>query len=641
MKSRFRRPSARMFLKSLLLLITSLSSAQTIPPQSTFFSTVAEESYATYQLHGDGDLWPTCWADDDNLYTANGDGVAFTGRPVTVSNRYDMAVSVISGTPPNLSGNTLATKVGKVWIFNDGQTYNRKPTGMLCINGDIYLAYQNLATTFGSAPAASVVVSTDHGRSWSADSDTPMFGTPGDTTSPEASKFTTIFFLDFGKNSTNAIDGYVYAYGLDTNWRNQQAVYLARVPRDSVLTRANWQFYSGMSGHSPTWSSDITHKVAVLIDTTLRYPVMFDTNRSDNIRCGPNQPVISQGGIVYDRPLQRYIYTSWSCATHEIYEAPQPWGPWSHAASIDFGPLQGYAGQQNYGQYGPTIPSKFISSDGKSMYLQANVCCGVGSNTTGPEYTFSLRKLYLQPFVFQSPGNEPSTANLALARGARAISKSTHFGSLCALNCADQLNYGAISNSEDDWDAESKTFDWWGYTWALPYHLNQVVYETGNMFPDGGWFAGHLRVQVRQNFVWLDVNPDAVTPTYPYSNQAGGHTIYTFNLPNTWGDGVRIIGTPGGTSHFTSISHLSVYYRATNLAGDPGFELQTRSTNTSPWSSEGPDGHGVDRELGFAHRGSNNAWIRGSTSNWNAITQTMTVQENTIPPVTGRDSDWF
>ncbi len=103
------------------------------------------------------------------------------------------------------------------------------------MDGDVYLAYQNLATNFVAAPAASVVVSKDHGRTWSADTDTPMFGDPGNRASPTASKFTTIFFLDFGKNSSNAIDGYVYAYGLDTNWRKQQALYLARVPHKSVL----------------------------------------------------------------------------------------------------------------------------------------------------------------------------------------------------------------------------------------------------------------------------------------------------------------------------------------------------------------------------------------------------------------------
>ena len=37
-----------------------------------------------------------------------------------------------------------------------------------------------------------------------------------------------------------------------------------------------------------------------------------------------------------------------------------------------------------------------------------------------------------------------------------------------------------------------------------------------------------LRVQVRQNFQWTDVDGVTVTPTYPYSNQAGAYTTYTF-----------------------------------------------------------------------------------------------------------------
>src|SRR5579864_548658 len=83
--------------------IARATSAQAvIPSQSTFFATAAEESYSTYQMAGDGDLWPSCWADDGNLYAANGDGTAFTGS----SKRFDMAVSRISGMPPHITGTT-------------------------------------------------------------------------------------------------------------------------------------------------------------------------------------------------------------------------------------------------------------------------------------------------------------------------------------------------------------------------------------------------------------------------------------------------------------------------------------------------------------------------------------------------------
>lgn len=505
---------------------------------STFFATAAEESFSTYQLHSDGDLWPSCWADDGNLYTANGDGTAFTHA----ASRYDMAVSAIHGMPPALTGHTIATDVGSNW---SGNHYNRKPTGMLCTHGDIYLAFQNLTLNFIDVPAASIAKSTDHGKTWTWDKTGPMFGTPAEPNGPLAYKFTTIFFLDYGKNSRDAIDGYVYAYGLDNNWRSQSALYLARVPANSIQTRSAWEFYTGAdSADHPRWSPDISRKAAVLRDDRLLYAT---ASGKDDRDCKP----IGQGGVVYDAPLKRYLFASWSCATHEFYEASSPWGPWRHFLSTDFGLLKT---AQNYGQYGTSIPSKFISADGRTMYLQSNVWVH--------SYAFALRKLFLQPYVPALPSNGRSDANLAMAPGARAISKSTHNGLLCGRDCSDQLASGMPNGSEDDFDKEAKTTDWWGYTWPQPYYFNQVIYTTGDIAAAGGWYADKLRVQVRHNFQWKDVDGVTITPAYPFSKKAGSHVPYTFHLPgDSWGDGVRIIGTPGGASHFTSISQLAVYNR--------------------------------------------------------------------------------
>ena len=521
-----------------LLLLPSCP-AQT-PPESDFFSTIAEERFSTYQMTGNGDLWPSCWAEDDNLYAANGDGKGF-GKVYT-----DMAVSRISGAPRKLTGTTIATNVGTNW---SGSIYTRKPTGMLCRGGAIYLAFQNLnESTFDDAPAASIAKSVDNGATWTWDASAPMFGTPSNAASPKAYKFTTIFFLDYGQDSANAIDGYVYAYGLDNNWRSQEGMFLGRVPAEKVQTRASWEFYAGTSSDgAPVWTADITQKIPVLTDTRLLYPVMFGPD------CPPYQQVIAQGGVTYDAPLQKYIFASWSCSTHELYEASQPWGPWNHFQSTDFGPLRL---THNRGQYGTSLPSKFISTDGQTLWLQSNVCCG------GDSYRFSLRRLYLQPAQPSSPSNGPSSDNLALFPGTRAISKSTHFGTLCGRLCSDQLDSGNATVSEDDYDEQVKTSDWWGYIWPQVYNINQVVYTTGTMFPNGGWYQAELAVQVRQNFGWVDVPGVTVTPSYPLSGNAGSFTTYTFNLPNTWGDGVRIIGQPGGTGYFTSINQLAVYFHA-------------------------------------------------------------------------------
>jgi hypothetical protein len=595
----------------LAVVMCSRVQAQSTPPESQYFSTVGEEAYSTYQVPGNGDLWPSCWADDDNLYTASGDGTAFSKSSAS----HDMTVSKISGRPPNLVGTTLAKNVGTNW---SGSAFYRKPTGMLCINSTVYLAFQNLQrTTFNSAPAASIAKSTDYGSTWTWDTKAPMFGG-----APKPPLFTTIFFLDFGKNSSNALDQYVYAYGLDNNWRSQQSLYLARVLNSSVQTRSAWQFFTGVDGSGiPSWSSDITRKVPVLSDTRLLYPVMFGTD------CPANQPVIAQGGVVYDKPLDRYLFTTWSCATHELYEAPDPWGPWKHVLSNDFGPLRLL---QNRGQYATTIPSKFVSADGKTMMLQSNVCCG------GNSYTFSLRKLYLQLPLATFPQNAQSNANLALAPGVRAVSKSTHFGSLCGLNCSDQLNSGVLNKSEDDFDEESKPLDWWGYMWPQPYNLDEVVYEAGNVYSDGGWFADNLHVQVYQGSAWVDVpGPVTVSPTYPYNSGAGAQATYTFDFPATWGSGVRVIGGPGGSSHFTAISQLGVYYGGRNLVADPGFEAQMSATAVDPWSVEGPDLHTIDVSARLSHSGLNDASIQSSSTSWNAYTQTVPVQPNTNYTLTG------
>jgi hypothetical protein len=363
------------------------------------------------------------------------------------------------------------------------------------------------------------------------------------------SAFTTIFFLDYGQNYGHAIDGYAYAYGFDSNWRGQQQMFLGRVPNTQVQTRSSWQFYTGTDGSgNPTWSSDINAKVPVLEDDRTLYHQTFGNF------CCANSPVIAQGGVTYDAPLHRYIFSSWSYATQDFYESPSPWGPWSLFMSKDFGPL---ALTQNLGQYGTNIPSKFISADGKSMYVQSNIIC-----CNNEFYTYSLRKLAVQPYAPTTPTNARNDSNnLAQSgNGTTASSKSTHFGTLSGANFSDSLNDGNLAQNEDDYDQEVKPQDWWGYTWNQSYNMNKVAYTTGNMFSDGGWYASGLTVQVRQNFQWVNVGGLHVTPNYPYNNTAGTNVTYTFTFNDTWGDGVRIVGAPGGTSYFTSISELAVYY---------------------------------------------------------------------------------
>ena len=603
-----------------------VSSAQPhVPDQSNFFAYAYIESSSTYNVPGSkGDLWPSAWGDDGALYAANGDGPGFDfdpaiNDPTPGADENDIAVSRITGDPysRNITGSTLATDFSQIW--SPGGSYNRKPTGMISVDGVLYCAVQDLNLDFNDVPAATICKSTDRGVTWTWDTSAPMF--PG-------YKFTTIMFLDYGQDNENAIDGYVYAYGLDYNWRDSfnnrvpdpTELFLARVPKTSIMNRSTWQFYAGDLNGNASWTNNIDQKQPVLRDETRLY-----TNTCfPSIRAGDPKDftIISQGSIVYNQPLDRYIYSAWTEYTFEFYESPTPFGPWKKFLSEDFGGYTWTADKN--GGYATTIPSKYISSDGETMWVQSNTFMGAANN-----YGFSLRKLVVKPFNSSTPANAKSDDNLALpanAPGVVPFGASFHWGNKSYLNDGNKVQ------SEDSWNGVLKNEDYWGYMYPNVYNINTVVFTTGSMFSDGGYF-GNLNVQVRQDFNWISVS-NLVLDTNVLT---GANKTIQMTFDDTWGDAVRIIGTPGGAATFTSIAELEVYYRdhavivppVTNLIADYSFEQQNTNSISSPWMIEGIDEKGIDRGLGLANSGTNNAYIRTSAADtWNALAQTVAVEMN-------------
>jgi Domain of unknown function (DUF4185) len=510
-----------------------------IPEESTFFSTVEIAERTTVPVLGDGDLWPSCWSDDGALYTAAGDG---WGMEFATRRWADLTVSRIDGAPPDaLTGAPLSRgdQVASVW---SGPDYNRKPTGMACAGGDLYLAVQDLSLDFERAPALSVSRSVDKGRTWIWDRSAPMFSD---------SVFTTVMFLDYGQDNAHAKNGYVYAYGIDNNWRfsarvpDPDKLYLARVSAERVQDRSAWEFFAGTASNGePSWTTAIHDRRPVLED---RSRAFVDMVVSHPAWPGP-MTKIAQGSVFYNRPLDRYIYTSWTRFSWEFYEAPEPWGPWRHFHSKNFGVYPWTEGK--HGGYAPTVSTKYLSPDGKTFYVQANTfLSGVR------RYGFALREMRLEPRSITSPSNERSSASLAAPHmGTVVVSYTNHFGVLGILN--DGI---VAEQSEDSWNGEAKKEDYWGYTWPRAYNLNRVKYSTGQMSNDGGWFEKGVKIQIRQMGVWRDVADVCSSPPYPGLGARGG-TTYIFEFDNTWGDGVRIVGRPGGKAHYTSISELDVFY---------------------------------------------------------------------------------
>jgi len=527
-----------------------LEQRRVIPEESTFFSTAFIEEAAPYDAPSDGDLWPSAWSDDDFLYTANGDGKGFNSDSVFS----DIVSSRISGYPLDQSVKgvrlTSGNNIGTIW--GDTAIYNRKPTGMISVGGVLYLAVQDLnkkkANIFNEAPSATILRSGDKGHTWQWNKSAPMF---------KDHIFTTVMFLDYGKDGTNnTFDKYVYAYGLDYNWRDSfsdivpdpDKLYLARMPKDGIQDVTKWEFYTGDLKGRQSWSEPgrISDRRPVLQDNRRRYQETIKAVRPDSLS------VISQGGIVYNKGLNRYIYTSWTEFTFEFYDSPTPWGPWKLFLSKDFG---GYPWTKlNYGGYATVAPSKFISSDGREMWISSSTFVGGIQH-----YNFSLRRLWLNPYQDTKPSNKKDNTNLALSADPLQVTPisaaSIRHGKIRIINDRNK----AISGNIDSYSVERKQEDYWGFTWPQAYYINELAYTTGTISKEhGGWFKD-LQVQVRQNFKWMNVSNLKVDPAYTFNSSILNNTTYKLTFDTIWGDGIRIIGKPGGSSEYTSIAELEVY----------------------------------------------------------------------------------
>jgi hypothetical protein len=351
------------------------------PDASTFIADATVQSADSLDVPSNGDLWPSCWS-GNALYAAWGDGFGFSDAGAYP--RPSIGVARIFGDPSEpdaMSGETLVhdddvQSIFKIWTAG---SYYQKPTGMLCLPGKTFLAVQDLnSATYGDAPAATIAVSMDSGQTWTENSAAPMF---------DNHEFTTVMFLDYGQDASWAVDSYVYVYGLDYNWRwsdtttSPQGLYLARVASaDTLLDRTSWEYFAGTDvDGDPTWTTDFSLRLPVLLDCTRRYATASYAGYS----------VIAQGSVVYDAPRKRYLYTSWTEYTYEFYEAPSPWGPWQKFLYQDFGPYP-WTETLN-GGYATTVPSKFISEEGGSMWVQSNTwSSGVVHNN------FALRTLQIE-----------------------------------------------------------------------------------------------------------------------------------------------------------------------------------------------------------------------------------------------------
>lgn len=270
------------------------------------------------------DNWPMTWADDGELYTAYGDGNGF--EPL-LPEKLSLGFAKVTGPPKNFRGENIRSPNGEQ--RGDGRN-GKKASGILMVDGTLYLWVRN-------AGNSQLAWSTDRAKTWTW-SDwkfTESFGTPS--------------FLNFGRNYAGARDEYVYVYSPDTDTAYQRAdrLVLARVHRDQIRERNAYEFFAGLDGQgAPVWSRDMKARSGVF----------------------NNPGAVYRTQVTYHPVLKRYLLNTIGRGNDTrfhggfgIYDAPNPWGPWTTAFftdNWDAGP-----GETN------SFPAKWISEDGRTAWL--------------------------------------------------------------------------------------------------------------------------------------------------------------------------------------------------------------------------------------------------------------------------------
>jgi hypothetical protein len=295
-------------------------------------------------LKTQGDTFPMTWADDDEIYASAGD-------PDWGGKINGLDVEKFSGVPPNYN----VSRVNLMSDYKGRGGEGPKPSGMICVNGVLYLAFQNL---LGDKPPAHgsrsqhgsdamIVSSRDHGKTWNPtikDIQGPMF--PGNLFGGPA-------FVNSGRNNANAPDPYVYAVSTD-QWDNGSVLRVGRVPATSIQDAHAWEWISELKDYNhPRWSGNVQQAISVFTDDRR----------------------ISLPDMVYIASIKRYVFLTWRLYKDfsadngtelMIYDAPHPWGPFTlvhHEAiweSVDMNP------------YCPRLPLKWLKAtpDGLVGWIQ-------------------------------------------------------------------------------------------------------------------------------------------------------------------------------------------------------------------------------------------------------------------------------
>ena len=303
--------------------------------------------WSTHDRRAPGsDNWPLTWADDNNQYTSWGDGGGFGGT--NSIGRVSLGVARIEGVSDSYTGVNIYGGANS----QNQSSINGKSYGIISINGILYMWVSPGSDTDGYRESR-LYKSVDHGANWTA----------ANWVFTQSDGFINPTFVQYGKDYAGSRDNYVYIYAnnlKDASSLKVQTpgeVTLMRVPKSSLMDRSQYEFFSGLDiNDKPTWTATLTDRV----------PVFNDPNG-----VGWNLSAI------YNKWLGRYFiiteHTQSFASNIGIFDAPEPWGPWTVVYYGKFGGQSGVPMSNFFYNFSP----KWWGNNGTSFVL---VFTGTGVN---------------------------------------------------------------------------------------------------------------------------------------------------------------------------------------------------------------------------------------------------------------------
>lgn len=352
-----------------------------IHPQSTLIRSVIFDKYRYHNAQGD--MWPLTWAGDGNLYAGAGDNrespmnfwrVRGTPNLEPGSHHNDWFVDLIDNLPLDPAVCCTDPRVDKLMGI--------KPAGLIELDGRLHFAVET--QNYGSDPSFNrqtniegwIITTDDYGKTWNrAASDQKKFF---------SGRVASCHFLQYGQGGATP-DGWLYAYfpgaSDDGNsyWENGDYVLLGRVDPKRVLDRAAWEFWTGTGiDAQPTWSGDDVEAKPVF-----EYARMTGENHV-SYNPGLGRYIMGNYSFLDDdyHPRPYHQGSRHSTSGHSqltLFEAPQPWGPWSLFHRDD--------NWGTYGDYQPAFPVKWMFNDGRTMFMV--------SSGSYDDYNFTVQRLDL------------------------------------------------------------------------------------------------------------------------------------------------------------------------------------------------------------------------------------------------------